>query len=420
MNREEKNARISEACKSTRERHSEMRCRVYEVKVVRSKISSAQKDAVSQLFREAKWFRNYVISDIAAADPKLKSIPVSVGEAVETRDLKLLGSQIKQSICDGVKRDIRSLSSNKKSGRRVGRLKFKSVCNCVPLKQYGVTYRIDFSKNTVSVQNIRRPFTVRGLSQIPEDAEITNAVFLRKASGLYFHITVYEKQDERQDTGENVGIDFGIQRNLTLSNGESYDVHVPISDNTKRVARRTSRSFVKNGRKKSRRHHKRVHKLRQAYERENNRRKDAANKLVSQILRSYGLIGIQDEMISNWHKGWFGKQVQYSAMGAIKAKLRTNSRVIVIDRSFPSTQICPVCGCLTKHPLSEREYNCAHCGYHHPSRDVKSAQSILDEALRIVSSERRTQSLAEAGASAASPAGSGGKLSPAKREAHTL
>ncbi|MEA4923515.1 MAG: zinc ribbon domain-containing protein, partial [Eubacteriaceae bacterium] len=84
----------------------------------------------------------------------------------------------------------------------------------------------------------------------------------------------------------------------------------------------------------------------------------------------------------NWHKGLFGKQVQHSAMGSIKEKLKTNSKVHVVARSFPSTQICPVCGNKTKHPLMERQYTCDHCGYRHSSRDVKAALSILDEALR--------------------------------------
>ena len=48
---------------------------------------------------------------------------------------------------------------------------------------------------------------------------------------------------------------------------------------------------------------------------------------------------------------------------------------------FCPKQICPICGCLTKHPLNKRTYDCEYCGYHHFSRDIKSAQSILDYAL---------------------------------------
>ncbi|MBP1556073.1 MAG: transposase, partial [Oscillospiraceae bacterium] len=74
---------------------------------------------------------------------------------------------------------------------------------------------------------------------------------------------------------------------------------------------------------------------------------------------------------------------QHSAMGVIKAELRKSSNVHVVNRDFPSTQICPMCGKLTRHLLSERSYTCSHCGYHHSSRDRKAAISILSEAVKI-------------------------------------
>lgn len=97
----------------------------------------------------------------------------------------------------------------------------------------------------------------------------------------------------------------------------------------------------------------------------------------------------------NWHKGLFGKQVQHSCMGLIKAELMNSSKTHVVSKDYPSTQVCPVCGQLTKHPLNKREYDCAFCGYHHNSRDKKSAQSILERALYEVSLEQRAKSLVE-------------------------
>ena len=127
---------------------------------------------------------------------------------------------------------------------------------------------------------------------------------------------------------------------------------------------------------------------------------DEANKITHEILENYDFVAIQDEMIANWHKGLFGKQVQHSAMGYIKANLRRSSKVHAVSRCFPSTQKCPVCGKNTKHPLSKRDYDCVHCGFHHPSRDIKAAEMILDEAIRNasndnVSTEHRAKSPVE-------------------------
>ncbi len=406
--------------RSTKARHSQMDCRVFEVKVVSSKMSKAQKEQVNQYFREAKWRRNSIVADLESADRNGKTAVVKIGETFEERPLELLGSQVRQDIYDMVKSEIRGLHTKKGKGEKVGALSFKSYCNSIPLRQYGVTYRIDFSRNRIKIQNIRKDFYVRGLKQIPDIAEITNARFIRKPDGLYFHITCFVLKEDRVKTDKECGIDFGIEHNLTLSDGTLFDINVSESKRSKMASVRVNRSLRKNNGKRSCNHYRRIKRLQIAYQKDKNRRTDLANKIVHDILTVYDFIAIQDEMIHNWHSGLFGKQVQHSAMGYIKAKLRNNFRVHVVERSFPSTQICPVCGCLTKHPLSEREYNCIHCGYHHESRDIKSAQSILEEALRQVSMERRAQSLVENSSAVPVSSDAEYKNSSMKQEAQVL
>ena len=383
MDRLAKNQKIKETGKATRERRKDMLCRVFEVKVDLSRMSKSQRNDVNTLFREAKWFRNAYLADNGLSD-KSKTVKVKVKDVFEERELTLLGSQIKQSIISEVKDSIRGLAVLKEKGHKVGALKFKSVCNCVNLKQFHVTYDIDKDRSRIRVQGIRKPFKVRGLEQIPDDAEIANAKFIRKASGLYFHITCYVPKEEKHIPHRSVGIDFGISDNLVFSDGrEPVNICVPESKGTKLASRRMNKALSHNGNQKSNNHYKRKNKVRKAYEKDKNRRKDLANKAVHEILNNYDFIAIQDEMIHNWQKGIFGKQVQHSAMGVIKEELKNSSGVYVVSRDFPSTQICPECGKLTKHPLKMRSYTCQYCGYHHPSRDEKAASSILEEAKRI-------------------------------------
>jgi transposase len=383
MDRLAKNQKIKETGKATRERRKDMLCRVFEVKVDLSRMSKSQRNDVNTLFREAKWFRNAYLADNGLSD-KSRSVKVKVKDVFEERELTLLGSQIKQSIISEVKDSIRGLAVLKEKGHKVGALKFKSVCNCLNLKQFHVTYDIDKDRSRIRVQGIRKPFKVRGLEQIPDDAEIANAKFIRKASGLYFHITCYVPKEEKHIPHRSVGIDFGISDNLVFSDGrEPVNICVPESKGTKLASRRMNKALSHNGNQKSNKHYKRKNKVRKAYEKDKNRRKDLANKAIHEILNNYDFIAIQDEMIHNWHKGIFGKQVQHSAMGVIKEELKNSSGVYVVSRDFPSTQICPECGKLTKHPLKMRSYTCQYCGYHHPSRDEKAAGSILEEAKRI-------------------------------------
>ena len=81
------------------------------------------------------------------------------------------------------------------------------------------------------------------------------------------------------------------------------------------------------------------------------------------ITKGRKLIVIQDENIVGWHKGLFGRQVQNSALGTLKAKLIANPNVLVVDRFFPSTKMCPQCGAINEGiTLSDRIFACG-CGY---------------------------------------------------------
>ncbi|MBR0452100.1 MAG: transposase, partial [Oscillospiraceae bacterium] len=278
MDRLAKNRNIKETGKATRERRKDMLCRAFEVKVDFSKMPKSQRNDVNTLFREAKWFRNAYLADNDLSD-KSKTVKVKVKDIFEERELTLLGSQIKQSIISEVKDSIRGLAVLKENGHKVGALKFKSVCNCVNLIQFHITYDIDNDRSRIRVQGIRKPFKVRGLEQIPEDAEIANAKFIRKASGLYFHITCYVPKEEKYIPNRSVGIDFGISDNLVFSDGrDPVNICVPESKGAKLASRRMNKALSHNGNKKSNKHFKRKNKVRKAYEKDKNRRKDLANK----------------------------------------------------------------------------------------------------------------------------------------------
>ena len=378
----EKNARIAATQKATRQRHAGMVCRTFDVKVVSNKLNLRQKEQVNGLFREAKWIRNSLINDMDSVTDKSNTVSVKVGDHFEERRLEYIGSQIIQSHISSVRSEIKGLHTKKEKGYKVGALKCKSYCNSVTLKQYGNTFSINRSKNRIRVQKISNPFYVRGLKQIPENAEIACAKFVREPDGLHFRITCFIPPQPAEKTGHIEGIDFGIGHNLTYTDGRTDDICIPESKGIRLASKRVNKGLLRNGGdKKSHNHRKRVYKLKAAYQKNTNSRRDKANKIVHNILANNDFIAIQDEMIHNWHAGLFGKQIQHSAMGLIKAKLKLSSKVHVVGRSFPSTQICPVCGSMTKHKLIKRDYDCACCGYHHDSRDQKSAISILNKAL---------------------------------------
>ena len=55
----------------------------------------------------------------------------------------------------------------------------------------------------------------------------------------------------------------------------------------------------------------------------------------------------------------------------------SDPNVLVIDRFFPSTRMCPICGHMHESiTLSDRIFACPICGYTE-DRDVKSAKTLL-------------------------------------------
>ena len=98
MDRELKNLQIRETLKATRERHSKMDVKTFEIKVLGSNLSSEQKAQVNQYFKEAKWLRNHYLSDLENVDWKSNTVNVKIKDNVETRTLTILGSHLKQNI----------------------------------------------------------------------------------------------------------------------------------------------------------------------------------------------------------------------------------------------------------------------------------------------------------------------------------
>jgi len=216
---------IRKAIQETRQRRKNQKVVVYQLKL--QNLSERKQELLARVFAEAKWLYNYLVSDISRLNVpanKISTVQVKVSEAFEQRQLLVLGSQVKQEIADRLRDNLRALDKLKKKGYNVGTLKPKKFVNSIPLKQYGVTYKLNFAYNRVRIQKLG-DFRVLGLHQIPKGAEIANAVLVRKPSGYYLHVTCYllKEHFKKEHIAEAVGIDFGVSNKIILSNGLAID-----------------------------------------------------------------------------------------------------------------------------------------------------------------------------------------------------
>jgi putative transposase len=175
MNANSKNASIRDTLKMTRERRKSQTCKQYELKIDRSHLNEESLEHLERLFLEAKWFYNSILAskqifDLPKDHYKTREVKLKVGDRYETRKLECLSSQMKQEVIDRTKDSIRALSALKRNCHRVGSLKFKSSINSIPLKQYKNTWKIVDDQH-VHIQGIDQSLRVRGIHQVPKDAE---------------------------------------------------------------------------------------------------------------------------------------------------------------------------------------------------------------------------------------------------------
>lgn len=368
-----KNATISESLRKTREKRLSQDCRVFTIKVDMASLKAAQSEALKMQFVEAKW----IVNEAIASEDLFKYV---AGKTVIRKDkdlnnveteIKFLGSQMKQSVVDELKSNIKTLSTLKKKGKKISKLKFRKQITSINLKQFGSTYKIA-GKRKIKIQNVPGEIRVNGLNQILSNKgklkfELANAKLLNTPLGYFVAITCYSKKKERECSGE-IGIDFGISTAITLSDGRKFDAFVQETDRLKKLQRKFSRQ-----QKGSKRRFNTLRLIKREYQKLSNKKNDVANKIVAEILK-FKDIYMQDENLTGWKK-LFGKKVQHSVLGRVKAKLKPKARY-VLSRWEPTTKLCVECGQLHKMTLADRMFTC-DCGIEPEDRDIHAAKNMI-------------------------------------------
>ena len=104
----------------TKKRRKTQTCQVFELKIQSNQLNITQKQFLNRIFLEAKWLYNSILSseNIFKYDTKVREVTVlNKDKEFETRELKFLSAQSRQSIFDRTLTSIKSLSTKKKKGK---------------------------------------------------------------------------------------------------------------------------------------------------------------------------------------------------------------------------------------------------------------------------------------------------------------
>lgn len=210
---------------------------------------------------------------------------------------------------------------------------------------------------------------------------LKNVRVTRKADQWYVSFKVESDIQPTVKCFGKVGVDLGIKTLATLSDGTVYPAITPYRKNKAKLAklqRRLSRQI-----KGSKNRVKTKQKIAKLHARIANIRNDATHKLTSHLTKSHSEIVIEKLNVNGMMKNHkLASAIADSGLYEFKRQLEYKaqwygSKVTLIDRWYPSSQLCSGCGSRQVMPLQIRQYDCSNCGLS-LERDLNAAINIRD------------------------------------------
>ncbi|WP_424100339.1 RNA-guided endonuclease InsQ/TnpB family protein [Moorena producens] len=253
------------------------------------------------------------------------------------------------------------------------------------------SFTIDNSGKSINLSGIRHKLPklgwVRTYEPLPE-ITTKKITISRQADGWYVSCHYEHEPLATPKLKDVVGVDLGIKELAVLSTGIVFPGSKPYGQAQKqlvRCQRDLSRKI-----KGSNNWYKAVNRLGKKHQKVANIRENTLNQLTTYLAKNHGTVVIEDLNVSGMmanhrlaasmaDQGFyeFKRQLEYKCQWY-------GSQLVMVDRFYPSSQLCSSCGHRQKMPLKIRTYNCPECGLS-LDRDLNAAINLRNAVGSTVS-----------------------------------
>ena len=219
------------------------------------------------------------------------------------------------------------------------------------------------------------------------NGRIRSAAIRKVAERYYVSILVEEDVYKPMFTPQSIiGIDLGIKDLIVTSHNEK--IRNIIKDRSKRLkGLQRALARCKAG---SKNRYKIKLKIQRLWQKIRNARKHLIHDITNKLIKENDIIVCEDLDVKSMYKDHnIAKSLSSNPLGEIIRVLKykaewNNKKLIQIDRYYPSSQVCSVCGFQNKElkNLSIRKYECPMCHTKH-DRDFNASVNIMFEGLKI-------------------------------------
>jgi putative transposase len=327
--------------------------------------------------RITAWQRCHVSVSRFQQEAELKDI------RAEMPEYAAIHSHLLQDVLARLDKTYQAFFTRVQHGEKAGfpRFKGQNRYHSFTFKEYGNGARFDNGFLALSKIGRIKVHWSRPIAGTPKTVTIS-----QEADGWYMSVSRVDVPSQPlPPTGQETGIDLGIEACATLANGER--IHSPacyrkagryLAKCAKRVARR---------KKGSKRRKKAVQLLAKAHQNVRRQRMDFHHKTALALVRQYDVIYHEDLQVRNLVKNHaLAKRISDAGWRAFLAILSFKAasagrEVLAVDPAYTS-QTCSGCGAIVAKGLSVRWHACPACGTS-LHRDENAARNIQWRGQRL-------------------------------------